>query len=238
MANRGPNTNGSQFFIIHKDYNLPYNYTIFGKVIKGIEVVDSIASSPRGSDDRPGVDQVIRHMVIMRKGKETLAFNAAKVFDTGKETALKKMEAKEKAAAEAGRIKQAEVKAEAEKIIIEKYNSSKITSSGLRTIIENTGSGETIKNGDRVRMHCTGYLLSSGTKFWSSYDSPGQPLELSFGVSPRLIPGMEEGILMLKAGGKAKFIIPYEIGYGADGMLPTIPPYSWLVFDVEILKVN
>lgn len=46
MANAGPNTNGSQFFIMHKDYELPPNYTIFGKVVSGIEVVDKIAESP------------------------------------------------------------------------------------------------------------------------------------------------------------------------------------------------
>jgi cyclophilin family peptidyl-prolyl cis-trans isomerase len=53
MANAGPNTNGSQFFIMHADYGLPPNYTIFGKLTSGEEVVDTIANAPKNSSDRP-----------------------------------------------------------------------------------------------------------------------------------------------------------------------------------------
>jgi cyclophilin family peptidyl-prolyl cis-trans isomerase len=53
MANAGPNTNGSQFFVMHADYPLPPNYTIFGKLTAGESVVDAIATAPRGSQDRP-----------------------------------------------------------------------------------------------------------------------------------------------------------------------------------------
>ncbi|MFV2064627.1 MAG: peptidylprolyl isomerase [Chloroflexota bacterium] len=53
MANSGANTNGSQFFVMHADYGLPPNYTIFGKLSAGLEVVDAIATAPTGSDDRP-----------------------------------------------------------------------------------------------------------------------------------------------------------------------------------------
>ncbi|HEX7724783.1 MAG TPA: peptidylprolyl isomerase [Candidatus Paceibacterota bacterium] len=53
MANAGPNTNGSQFFIMHKDQALPHNYTIFGKVVSGMDVVDAIASTPRDGNDKP-----------------------------------------------------------------------------------------------------------------------------------------------------------------------------------------
>jgi cyclophilin family peptidyl-prolyl cis-trans isomerase len=56
MANAGPNTNGSQFFIMHVDYPLPPSYTKFGKVIEGQEVVDAIAESPTGAQDRPVED--------------------------------------------------------------------------------------------------------------------------------------------------------------------------------------
>ncbi len=64
MANAGPDTNGSQFFIMHADYPLPNNYTIFGKVIKGIEIVDAIANSKVGGSDRPVEDIVMKKVTV------------------------------------------------------------------------------------------------------------------------------------------------------------------------------
>ena len=64
MANRGPNTNGSQFFIMHADYPLPYQYTIFGKVTEGLETVDSIANVQTGENDKPVDDIVILSVKI------------------------------------------------------------------------------------------------------------------------------------------------------------------------------
>ncbi|MFP3881346.1 MAG: peptidylprolyl isomerase [Actinomycetota bacterium] len=64
MANAGPNTNGSQFFICHNDVGLPHSYTIFGRVISGLDTVDSIANSDTDSSDRPSDDVVIEKVTI------------------------------------------------------------------------------------------------------------------------------------------------------------------------------
>lgn len=64
MANAGPNTNGSQFFIMHADYPLPHNYTIFGRVTKGMETVDMIANSPVNVEDRPLQDIVMKKVIV------------------------------------------------------------------------------------------------------------------------------------------------------------------------------
>jgi len=64
MANAGPNTNGSQFFIMHTDYGLPHNYSIFGQVTEGLDVVDAIANTPTGAQDRPNDDCVIESVTV------------------------------------------------------------------------------------------------------------------------------------------------------------------------------
>ena len=64
MANRGPNTNGSQFFIMHTDYPLPYQYTIFGKVTEGLDVIDQIAMVETDSSDKPLSDVIINSITI------------------------------------------------------------------------------------------------------------------------------------------------------------------------------
>ncbi len=109
------------------------------------------------------------------------------------------------------------------------------TASGLYYIELTKGTGAQAAAGKTVKVHYTGTLLN-GTKFDSSRDR-NEPFEFVLGQR-QVIQGWEEGIAMMKVGGKAKLIIPSKLGYGPDGRMPTIPPSATLVFDVELLEVK
>jgi peptidylprolyl isomerase len=108
------------------------------------------------------------------------------------------------------------------------------TSSGLMYYDMVVGTGPSPAGShSTVKVHYTGYL-TDGTKFDSSLDR-GQPI--SFGLN-QVISGWTEGVGSMKVGGKRKLVIPYQIGYGAGGMPPVIPPKATLVFDVELLDTK
>ncbi|MFM7363272.1 MAG: FKBP-type peptidyl-prolyl cis-trans isomerase [Cuspidothrix sp.] len=109
------------------------------------------------------------------------------------------------------------------------------TPSGLKYEEIQEGTGETPKSGQTVVVHYTG-TLEDGTKFDSSRDR-GQPFQFKIGVG-QVIKGWDEGLSIMKVGGRRKLIIPSELGYGARGAGGVIPPYSTLIFDVELLGVK
>jgi FKBP-type peptidyl-prolyl cis-trans isomerase len=94
------------------------------------------------------------------------------------------------------------------------------------------GKGETIKRGDGIEVHYTGWL-TNGTKFDSSLDR-GQPFPVVIGIG-KVIKGWDEGIVGMKVGGKRKLFIPAALGYGARAQ-GKIPANSKLIFEVEVLK--
>lgn len=109
----------------------------------------------------------------------------------------------------------------------------KTTASGLQYQVITQGNGTMPKASDSVLVHYKGTLLS-GKQFDSSYDR-GEPITLTL---DRVIPGWTEGMQLMQSGSKYKFFIPYTLAYGERGAGPDIPPYSTLIFEIELLKVN
>jgi FKBP-type peptidyl-prolyl cis-trans isomerase len=114
-------------------------------------------------------------------------------------------------------------------------NTEVTTTSGLKYVDQVEGTGASPQPGKTVTVHYTG-TLDNGTKFDSSRDK-GQPFSFVIGTG-RVIKGWDEGVMSMKVGGKRKLIVPPQLGYGASGSPPRIPPNSTLNFDVELLDVK
>lgn len=226
MANSGPATNGSQFFITHKETPwLDGKHTVFGHVISGQDIVNAIEQGDE-----------MKTVKIIRVGKEAKKWNASKVFMTEynkiKAADLEKEEKMKKIAA----MTEDEYKTYMFNEVKAKYPTAQLSPSGLVYIIENPGTGPKPVQGTPMSVHYRGTFRADGKQFDASYDR-GQPMDFKF-IDNKMIPGFEEGLGMLGKGGKAKFIIPYFQAYGKAGRPGAIPPYSDLVFDVEIINVG
>ncbi|MFC0425862.1 peptidylprolyl isomerase [Chryseobacterium scophthalmum] len=224
MANSGPNTNGSQFFIT--EVATPWldgRHTIFGEVVKGTETIDAIATVEKGAQDKPKTDIVLEKVSIFSKGDEYKGYDAAKTFNEGKG----KIAANNKAMAE-------KAEAEAKKALEDLKAGMQVTESGLYYKITKKTEGKAAKAGDNVQVHYAG-KLTNGTEFDSSFKR-NEPLEFPVGTG-RVIKGWDEGILLLKEGETATLLIPPAMGYGERGAGGVIPPNAWLIFDVELVKV-
>jgi cyclophilin family peptidyl-prolyl cis-trans isomerase len=215
MANAGPGTNGSQFFITHVATPwLNDKHTIFGHVVEGQSVVNAIAQG-----------DTMYTVRIVRVGKSAKEFDAVKAFVNGEEILKKKEEEANKKALAAW---DAKVKA--------KFPTAKRTASGLYYVIDVEGTGAIAQPGQTVVAHYTGTLFDDGKKFDSSVDR-GTPFEFPLGQH-RVIAGWDEGFGLFKVGSKGKLIIPANLAYGSRGAGGVIPPNADLVFEVEMLGVK
>ncbi len=210
MANAGPGTNGSQFFITHVETPwLDGKHTVFGKVVEGQNVVNNVAQG-----------DVIDSVEIIRVGDDAEKFNAVETFRQ-----FNGAKAEREAAA----------KKKAEELLEELANGFDKTDSGLRYKIFENGDGTKAEKGKTVSVHYKG-SLTDGTVFDSSYKR-NQPIDFPLGMG-HVIPGWDEGIALLKVGDKARFVIPPYLGYGERGAGGVIPPNATLIFDVELVEVK
>lgn len=215
MANAGPKTNGSQFFITHKETAwLDGKHTVFGIVVTGMEVVNTIVQ-----------DDLINKVTIVKKGSEAKKFDAVKVFTNY----FANKDVEEKALAE----KEAKDRAIANALVLKEFENGKTTASGIKYIVIKEGTGARPTPTSNVKVHYTGNLVDG--KVFDSSVQRGQPID--FGLN-QVIPGWTEGVQLMTEGSKYKFFIPYNLAYGERAMGGVIPAKSDLIFEIELIKIN
>jgi peptidylprolyl isomerase len=212
MANAGPGTNGSQFFITHVATPwLDGKHTVFGRVVEGQDVVNAIKQGDK-----------IRNITIIRNGSLANQFKADQgVFD-----------AFLKESAGGGRAQRDADIAQ----INTKYPNAVQTPSGVKYVIQKKGTGNKPAAGKTVQVNYRGSFLSG--QVFDSSDTRGRPLEFPAGVGA-VIKGWDEMIMDMQVGEKRVAIIPPELAYGERGAgNGVIPPNSFLVFEMELVGVK
>lgn len=274
MANSGGiNTNGSQFFIMEVEWpsldafdpqgNLkPCDrpgvscHSVFGELVKGLEVQDAISNvevvNPSARNHKPVEDVIINSVKIIRKGKAAKSFDAPKVFTEEMpkvEEGLKKI--KEEAKAKADKIAE---KAKAEFLAKDAELKDKliVSETGMKMAFTHKSGGVKPTSDQKVKIDCAGYLVD-GTLFWTTWKDVAEkngkydarqdqgggyaPFAMPYNESATLVAGFREAMLKMNIGDKARVYIPYHLGYGEAGRAPLIPGKTDLVFDIELTAI-
>ena len=225
MANSGEHTNGSQFFITHKatpwlDFNdsRAGNHSVFGKVIKGLDVIDKIANVSTDANDKPSKTVYIQSIKIIRQGDE------AKTFEST-EDAINLMLQK---------------RAEQQMNQIHDILNIEPTESGL--IFENLkeGTGQKVKTTDTVTFKFVAELTTEVNPFGRVFaDSINPPFKISIAELIKVLPGAAEGLMLMKKGGHALLHIPPSQAYGKEGnYFAQVPPYSIIIMEILLSEIE
>ncbi len=215
MANSGPDTNGSQFFItLAPAPFLDGHYTVFGRVVQGMDVVNSIEKG----------DQ-IRKVTILRIGSAAQDFrDDQQAFDAAKAKVLADRAQASKQALESSLAQ-----------IRKKWPNAQVGADNIRYIVEKQGSGDKPKSGETVTMDYTASLID-GTQFDSS-DKHG-PVVFPVDSGRMRLPGWDKMAQDMRPGEKRLVILPPDQAFGAQGVPGAIPPNSVIVLDLTLVSVK
>lgn len=252
MANSGPATNGSQFFITEVPTPwLDGKHTVFGQLVKGIDVQDSISNVKTGIGNRPITDVIIKELNIIRKGSEALAFDAPITW--GNKDEIEKQSKIQEELKMKEEAKKMDSLAKINLIKLDEYDKKSIKrKSGVRIHVIKQGKGIKPKDGNVVKLYADGYLRN-GVLFWSnnidvnkrhgSYDEDKEakglynPMEMELNPDMQLIAGFKEAVYTMNVGDIIYCFIPYDLGYGSSPNGP-IPANSDLCFIIHMVTAE
>jgi cyclophilin family peptidyl-prolyl cis-trans isomerase len=226
MANSGPATNGSQFFITHKETPwLDGKHTVFGHVVSGQNVVNEIQQG-----------DTIYKISILAFGKEAENWDHQAAFDQVYLVQKEAIRKQKEAFAKIEGMTEDQYKQFMFDEVKKTNKRAKMTESGLVYVISEKGSKVRAVKGSKVSLHYTGTFRADGKKFDSSRDR-NQTLDFNY-IDQKMIAGFEEGIAMVGVGGKITIYIPYFKAYGKNGRPGAIPPFTDLVFEIEMVGIQ
>lgn len=256
MANSGPGTNGSQFFITETPTpHLNNKHTVFGEVVLGLDIQDSISNVETGVADRPISDIIIKKLNIIRKGEQAKNFNAVNIWNIELSKLIEENKRKEK---ENERIRLENIAIGKQKATdflptLKKYKSRSIKqANGLRVLYLNKGSGIEPKQGDTVKLYYELYdpnanLIDSNSReieeqygrFSSEKETRGRynPMPMILSNDAPMIQGFKNAVEQMRVGDKIYVHIPYQLGYGEQGS-GIIAPKQDLIFIISMVGVQ